>query len=263
MTRLPTGMYQPGTSLLHKIDPRVKLLSFFALLAAIVGARDAFGFLAALAVTALVVAISRLPLKTALGDTVGMLPFFVIIFLMNACFYSSSGAWFHFWIFCPSPAGVAQGTRVVLNVLLVLILSNVLTCTTSPMELTGALEDLFSPLRFLGVPTAQIAMILSVAVQFIPTLFEETQAIQRAQTARGATFESKRLSDKAAAVLPLAVPVFLSAFRRADELSLAMEARGYDASKARRRKKSQRLCPLDYSALAAALALCFAQYLFF
>lgn len=260
MTRLPTGMYQPGGSLLHRLDPRAKLLSFFVLLAVVIGAKDAHGFLAALAVTALVAALSRLPLKTALGDGVGMLPFLAVIFLMNACFYSSNGAWFRFWIFCPSPAGVAQGARVALNVLIVLILSNILTCTTSPMELTGALEDLFSPLRYIGVPTAQIAMILSVAVQFIPTLFEETQAIRRAQTARGATFESKKLSDKAAAVLPLAVPVFLAAFRRADELSLAMEARGYDVSKPRRRKKTQRLCPLDYSALAAVIVLCFVQY---
>jgi len=262
MTRLPTGMFQPGTSLLHRIDPRVKLVSFFVLLAAVVGARNPIGYLAALAVTALIVVLSKLPLKTALGDTVGMLPFFAVIFLMNACFYATDDAWFRFWIFCPSPAGVAQGARVVLNVLIVLILSNVLTCTTSPMDLTTTFESLFSPLRFLGVPTAQVAMILSVAVQFIPTLFEETEAIRKAQTARGATFESRKLSEKARAVLPLAVPIFLAAFRRADELSLAMEARGYDGSKKRKKQKGAPLHPLDWSALAAACALCFAQYRF-
>ena len=259
MARLPTGMYLPGNSLLHRLDPRVKLLAFFGLLVAVVAARTPAGYCAALAAALLVAALSRLPFKTALGDVGGMLPFFLVIFLMNVCFFSSDGAWFSIWVLHPSPAGATQGARVVLNVVVVLLLSNVLNCTTSPMALTGGLEDLFSPLRFVGVPTAQVATILSVAVQFIPVLYEETEAVRRAQTARGASFESRRLSEKAAAVLPLAVPIFLAAFRRADELSLAMEARGYDGRVRRRKKTAGRLCAADYSTLAAVAALCVLQ----
>lgn len=259
MTRLPTGLYLPGNSLLHRLDPRVKLLSLLGLLVAAVSTKTPAGYGAALAATALVVALSKLPIRAALGDTIGMTPFFALIFLMNACFFSSDGAWFSVWIFHPSMAGVSQGARVVLNVLIVLVLSNVLNGTTSPIALTGALEDLFSPLRFLGMPTGQVAMILSVAVQFIPTLYEEAEVIRKAQTARGASFESRKLSEKAGAVLPLAVPIFLAAFRRADELSQAMEARGYDGAAKRKKKAGSSLHAADWSALAAVLALCVLQ----
>ena len=113
------------------------------------------------------------------------------------------------------------------NVALVVVWGNMLTTTTSPIALTDALESLFKPLALVRVPVKTVSLIISVAIQFIPTLLEETAAIRMAQTARGARFESKNLLHKAQAVVPLVVPVFVSAFRRADELSMAMEARGY------------------------------------
>ncbi|MGI5979296.1 MAG: energy-coupling factor transporter transmembrane component T family protein [Oscillospiraceae bacterium] len=259
MARLPTGMYLPGNSLLHRLDPRVKLLAFLGLFLAVVAAKTPTGYCAALAAAVLAVALSGLPFKTALGGVGAMFPFFLVIFLMNLCFFSSDGAWFSVWIVHPSPAGMTQGAHVVLNVVVVLMLSNVLNCTTSPMALTGALEDLFSPLRFVGVPTARVAMILSVAVQFIPVLYEEAESVRRVQTARSASFESHKLSEKAAAVLPLAVPIFLAAFRRADELSLAMESRGYDGHARRRKKDAVSLRVADYSTLAAVAVLCVLQ----
>ena len=130
---------------------------------------------------------------------------------MNTCFFSPEGAWFSLWIFTPSPAGLMQGLNVVLRVLFILVFSNLLTLTTAPMELTGAIELLLSPLGLLKIPVGQVAMILSVAIQFVPTLFEETDMIRKAQTARGAKFDSPRLLDKAGAAAPLVVPIFLQA----------------------------------------------------
>ena len=148
-----------------------------------------------------------------------------------------------------------QGAHVLLRVLLLLLLGNLLTATTSPLAMTDAFQVLLSPLGLLKIPVGQIAMILSVAIQFIPTLFEEADAIRKAQTARGARFDSPKLRHKAAAVLPLAVPIFLAAFKRADELSLAMEARGYRGGRGMGRKKQPAQWQ-DALAIALCAALC-------
>ena len=163
------------------------------------------------------------------------------------------------WIFCPSMQGLVQGANVVLRVVLILILSNVLTTTTAPLKLTDGMERLLSPLRVIRVPTEQVAMIISVAIQFIPTIFEETDMIRKAQMARGARFDSRNYFEKAKAVMPLVIPIFLAAFKRADELSLAMEARGYRTDVRRAVKKREKLCAADFAALLVCAALCAMQ----
>lgn len=259
MTRLPTGMFIPGNSFIHRLDARIKLLSLVVLIIAVVDTDSIIGYVILAAVTALIILLSGLPVKTAVGSASRLYLFFILIFIMNACFFSIENAWFSFWIIHPSPTGVLQGVNVVLRVFLALVLSNTLTCTTAPMELTEALESLFSPLRLLRIPTDQIAMIISVAIQFIPVLFEETDMIRKAQTARGACFDSKKLTEKAAAVMPLAVPIFIGAFRRADELSLAMEARGYTGKAKHTSGEKKSLFLRDFAAILSALAICVIQ----
>lgn len=259
MSRLPTGMFMPRNSQIHQLDAKTKLLSLIILLIAVVNADSLIGYTAVIVLTGLIIALSGLSLKTAIGSTYRMYLFFILIFLMNTCFFSTENAWFSFWIIHPTLAGVMQGFNVVFRVFLVLILSNVLTCTTTPMEVTNALESLISPLRFVKIPPEQIALIISVAIQFIPTLFEETDMIRKAQTARGAKFDSPKLTEKAVAVLPLTIPIFLSAFKRADELSLAMEARGYSSKAKRKMKKSSPLHLRDFVTISVALALCVVQ----
>jgi len=175
---------------------------------------------------------------------------------MNTMFFSTENCWFSFWILHPSLQGLLQGFQVVARVVLVLVFSTVLTTTTPPLALTGALQWLLSPLKLVKAPTEQIAMILSVAIQFIPTLLEQTDEIRKAQTARGARFESRDLLQKAGAVLPLVIPIFLSAFKRADELSLAMEARGYRTDGARTQRPPAPMKKSDLLALACCLGLC-------
>lgn len=255
MNALPTGLYQPGTSLLHKLCPWVKMLCLLLLLVAVVTTQTLWGYLLCAALTAVLIAASRLRLVDVFSSVWRLRWFFLTIFLMNLCFFSQENPWVKWWIFSPSRQGLLQGTHVFVRVLLLLLLSNLLTATTSPLDMTDAFHVLLSPLGLIRIPVGQIAMILSVAVQFIPTLFEEADAIRKAQTARGARFDSRKLRHKAAAVLPLAVPIFLAAFKRADELSLAMEARGYRAGRGMSRKK-QPLSWFDAAAFSLCAAIC-------
>ena len=209
--------------------------------------------------TALLIRVARISPGTALGSAVRLKWFFGVILFMNLCFYQPEDPWVRWWIFSPSYAGLIQGIQVVARVFLLLAMSNVLMVSTAPLVMTDAMERLLSPLRLIGVPAGLIAMILSVAIQFIPTLFEETDNIRKAQTARGARFDSPKLWEKAKAVLPLLVPVFLAAFKRADELSMAMEARGYRGDTQSRKKKYPPFQTADWLALllCAAVAAAF------
>jgi len=259
MNRLPTGMYLPGNSIIHRLDCRIKLLALLIVIATVLLVNSLTGYGIMLAFTVVVILLTGISLSTALNSANKLVWFFIVILLMNTVFYSPDKAWFSFWIFNPSLSGLMQGIDVVLRVLLVLVISNVLTSATSPMEITNALESLMSPLKFIGIPTEQIAMILSIAIQFIPTLSKETDMIRKAQMARGARFDSRKIFEKAEAVLPLVVPIFFAAFKRADELSLAMEARGYRTASGRTKKEFSPLSYKDYSALAIVMALCAVQ----
>jgi len=256
MNGIPSGTYLPGDSFVHKLDGRAKLVMLLAVMIAAIFADSWIGYAVIVIYIVAFTALSGLPMGTALGSVKRLKWFFVIIFLMNLCFFSPVDAWVSVWIFTPSYAGLIQGFSVVFRVMVVVVMGNIVTGATPPMQLTAALEWLISPLRFIGIPTGQIAMIISVAIQFIPTLFEETEMIRKAQTARGAMFDSHRLTQRAGAVMPLAIPIFLGAFQRADELALAMEARGYRTTKRAAPKRFGKLALFDCLALAVSAALC-------
>lgn len=261
MNGIPSGTYLPGDSFVHRIDARAKLAMLLAGIIAAIYADSWVGYALIVAYITAFTALSGLPVGTALGSIRRLKWFFAVIFLMNLCFFSPVNAWVAVWIFTPSYAGLIQGFSVVFRVMAVVIMGNIVTGTTPPMKLTATLESLISPLRFIGIPTGQIAMILSVAIQFIPTLFEETEMIRKAQTARGAMFDSRRLTQRAGAVMPLAIPIFLGAFQRADELALAMEARGYRTIKRAAPKRFKKLALPDYLALGVSAALCVLEIL--
>ena len=238
-----TGQFTPGTSILHRLDARAKFFGFLILIAATV-CTDAWpGYALLLAVTAAIVAICGLPLRTALASVARMGWFFLLIFAMNALFFATDDAIWHWWILTLSVPGIVQGAQVTVRLALILVMSNVLTCTTPPLEITGAIQTLLSPLRLMRLPV------------------EETDTIRKAQIARGARFESRRLHERAQAMLPLIVPIFLSAFKRADELAMAMEARGYRGARGRTRKKSVPLPLSGWGALALCALVCAAEIL--
>lgn len=259
MKHLPAGVYQQGNSVIHRLDATVKILLLIILLVAVVTTDTLAGYGILILFTAVGVAVSRIGIKTAIGSLGRMIWFFIVIFLMNLCFFKSDNVWIEFWIFSPSYDGLMQGIKVVVRVAVLLVLCNILNATTPPVEVTKAIENIMSPLRLIKVPTHQLALILSVAIQFIPTLFEEADMIKKAQLARGAKFYSRNLKDKALAVLPMVVPIFVSAFRRADELSLAMEARGYRVDIKHNNKKSVHIGLAEIILFILCAALCTVQ----
>lgn len=261
MSRLPAGQFIPGQSPLHRLRPGVKLVCFAALTAAVVLADGAAGYAVIIGLGAACAALSGLPVRTLVGPVRRLWLFFVMIFLMNTLFFDAETPLWRWWIFRPSVSGMAQGANVVLRVALVMVLSTVLTSTTAPMELTGALVAGMRPLARIGVPVEDVAMIISVSIQFIPTLLTEAEVIRKAQTARGARFESRRLRERALSVSPLVVPIFLSAFRKADELALAMEARGYRTGAKRIRRKTEPLRAADCAAMLLCAAVCAVEIL--
>lgn len=263
MTRLPTGFYQPGFSIVHGLNPAVKIACLFIMLGVVVTTKTALGYVISIAAVAAIVYLAQIDVKTALASVRTLAWFFILIFLMNTFFFGQDEPWFSWWILSPSRDGLAQGINVVLRVMLMLVLCNVLMSTTSPMKLTAGLESILSPLRFFKIPTSQTAMIISVAIQFIPAIFEQTELLKKAQMARGACFDSHNYFEKAAAVLPLVIPTFIASFKRADELALAMEARGYRTELAFAPKKGAALTLGDYLALLVCAALLAAQLTIF
>ncbi len=263
MNGMPMGQYYPVDTSLHRMDARAKLIAFILLLVAVVATAQPLGYVALGLVVMGLVWRSGLPVSLALGALGRIWKFLVIIFLMNALFFDSSEPLWQWWIFRLSTVGMLQGVRVASSVAILMVVSSVLMGTTPPAELTGALASLLKPLSVIGVPVADVAMIITVAIRFIPTLMEETDAIKKAQTARGARFDSPNLTKKAAAVAPLVVPIFLSAIRRADELAMAMEARGYRGGKGRTAPIKRPLTKADWGAMAVCLLYCVIQILLF
>lgn len=254
-----TGQYFPAESFLHRLNARAKLYNFILLTAAIILSNTFLGCLCMIVCMGIFIKISKIPVKIAIGSIRRLAPLFIFVFLLNALFYSSEHPIFQFWIFTLSVEGMIQGFTIIFRIVLVMILSNLLTLSTKPMEITSALTVLIRPLKYIGIPVEEVAMILSIAIQFIPTLMEETDTIKKAQIARGARFESKKLTERAMAMIPLVVPIFLSAFKRADELVMAMEARGYRGAKMRTQKKSKPLAKTDWGSIAFCLCLCIFQ----
>ncbi len=259
MNHMPIGIYIPGTSLLHRLDARIKLLCLIALIVAVIYANSFTGYAIMAVLTGILVVLSRLDLKTACASVKRVLPFFLVIFLMNTLFYDQSHALWSWWIINLSTAGMVVGANVVLKLILLMILFNILMSTTAPMKITAALVSLLRPLGYIRIPVADLALMISVAIQFIPTLMEETEMIRKAQTARGARFDSPRLKEKAVSVMPLVIPIFLSAFRRADELAMAMEARGYRGGKQQIKKVASPLHRCDFAAMLVTALICWLQ----
>lgn len=254
-----TGQFVPGSSVLHRLDARAKLLCFILLIAAIILTDSAWGYALVLGFMTVLICTCGLPVSTALGSVKRMFWFFVVIFIMNALFFTTDNAFWKWWIISLSVNGMVQGFSVVFRIIIILIAANIFTLVSPPLETTAAIQALLKPLKLVRLPADEISMILSVAIQFIPTLLQEADTIKKAQIARGARFESKKLHERAAAMLPLIVPMFLSAFKKADELATAMEARGYRGEKYRTRKKHGSMPLKSYFAIIICCALCAAE----
>ena len=250
------GQYFPGDTVVHRLDPRTKLILVIVFIAALFLAVDWIGYAVMFAVTALCVRVSTIKLKSLLK---GLKPLIFIILLTGILnlFYTKEGTvLFDWWIFTVTTGGIKRAFLMVVRIMLLICGTLLLTYTTSPIALTDGLEMLLNPLKKIKVPVHEMSMMMSMALRFIPTLIEETDKIMSAQKARGADFSTGKLTERAKALLPLLVPLFVSSFRRADELAVAMESRCYHGGEGRTRMKTLRLARRDWLAfLAGALVL--------
>lgn len=247
------GQYFPGNSPIHRMDPRTKLLALILYIVTIFIADGLIPYVICAAGLVAVIRISRIPLKLIVKS---LKPIVIIIIFTGALniLYTPGTELFRLWIFRVTVEGIRTAITMIVRILLLVASTSLLTYTTSPMALTDGLESLLSPLKKLHVPVHEFSMMMSIALRFIPTLIEETDKIMSAQKARGADFESGNIFQRAKALVPVLVPLFISAFRRADELACAMECRLYHGGEHRTRLHSLRYGKVDaWGGLTAAL----------
>ena len=249
------GQFFPGSSLIHRLDPRAKLIGLIAYIVALFLANGWLTYLIAFLTLALVVAVSTVKLKALFRGMKPVLFLLVFTAVLNM-FYTPGTPLAKFWIFTITYEGIVHAFFMVIRILMLISATFLLTYTTSPLALTDGLESLLGPLKKVRVPVHELSMIMSIALRFIPTLIEETDKIMSAQRARGADFDTGNLIQKAKALIPLLVPLFISAFRRADELATAMECRCYHGGEGRTRMKQLHYKPGDGLFIFAALAVC-------
>ena len=248
------GQYFPGDTLAHRLDPRTKLLATVLYIIAIFLAKGPIAYGVLILTLIVSVRISKVGAKALFRGLKPVL--FIIAFtaVLNL-FYTPGTVIAQFWIFHVTREGVITAIAMMLRISLLIMGTFLLTYTTSPIRLTDGLEDLLGPLKKLGVPVHELAMMMSIALRFIPTLIEETDKIMSAQKARGADFDSGNIFQKAKALVPILVPLFISAFRRADELATAMECRCYHGGEGRTKLHVLKYQRRDYVALAGGVVI--------
>ena len=255
MKNAALGQFFPGDSFLYKIDPRAKLLLTVALIVLVFIIKSFVGFGLILLFVLWCAISTKIGVKYMLG---GLKPLFVIIgitFLLNLFLQPGGEMIFQLAFIKVTTEGLRMALFMAIRLSLLVLCSQILTLTTSPIALTDGLESLMRPLKKIGFPAHEISMMMSIALRFIPTLMDETSKIKRAQMSRGADFESGNLMARAKAMIPLLVPLFVSAFRRADELAMAMEARCYHGGSGRTKMKKLKYSWRDALAAAGIVAM--------
>ena len=253
------GQFFPGNSILHRLDPRTKIISLFALMILIFAAEAWAAYALLTTLTCALIFLSKVPPLTVLKSVKPLA--WIILFTLLIHFVSHDGEVLaKVYVFKVTTEGIIYGVKISLRLVLLILLASLLTFTTSPLKLTDATEKLLSPLKKIGVPSHELAMMMTIAIRFVPTLLEETDKIIKAQKSRGLDFESGGLINRLRAMVPILVPLFLSSFRRADDLAMAMEARCYRGGEGRTHMKQLRLTNLDFKAAAFVILICAAVF---
>lgn len=249
------GQYFPGDTLIHRLDPRTKLIMTILYIVLLFVAQNFVSYAVVLLFLALCIAISKIKLKAILSGLKPLLILIILTGILNLFYTKGEHLLVQVWRLHIYAEGVKTAVIMALRIMLLITGTLLLTYTTSPLQLTDGLESLLNPLKKLHVPVHELSMMMSIALRFIPTLIEETDKIMSAQKARGADFETGNLIQKAKAMLPLLVPLFISAFRRADELATAMESRCYHGGEGRTKLKVLKMERRDWIALAVGAVL--------
>lgn len=247
------GQYYPTDSCIHRLDPRVKFIGTICFIVSLFLFDSFYGFILCGAFLIAVILVAGLPLKFVLKGMRPML--FLLLFMMAFNLLLTPGevigSW---WIFTVTKEGIRSALFMGLRLVFLIMGSSIMTYTTTPNKLTDAMEHIFAPLKIFRVPVHELAMMISIALRFIPILLEETDKIMKAQQARGADFETGNVIKKAKALVPILVPLFVSSFRRAGELAEAMEARCYHGGKGRTKMKPLKYSMRDFAGYAVLAA---------
>ena len=249
LKNITLGQYFPGNTIVHRLDPRTKLILTFVYISALFTARGIYSYMLLLAALITCFSLSKISVKTILRGLRPIVLIVIITALLNLFFITYGTPVVEVWIITITREGIYTAGFMALRLVMLIIGTLLLTYTTSPIALTDGLELMLSPLKKIRLPIHELAMMMSIALRFIPTLIEETDKIMSAQKARGADFETGGLIKRAKAILPIIIPLFVSAFRRADDLAVAMESRCYHGDKGRTRMKVLHMMRCDFLAL--------------
>ena len=260
------GQHFPGDSLVHKFDPRMKLVLTIVYIILLFAASNPLGLTLSLVFLVAMYGVAKIPFKLITKSLKPILPIILFTAVLNLFFVSGEGEpLVHFWVLNIYAEGLRYAILMAVRVMALIAGTSLLTYTTSPIVLTDAIEQLLKPLGKLHFPVHELAMMMSIALRFIPTLIEETDKIMNAQKARGAQLDTGKMLDRVKALVPVLIPLFISAFRRADELAVAMECRCYHGDEGRTRMKQLTWCTRDtlamvWSALVLAGVIVLARF---
>ena len=255
MREVSFGQYYPSQSFIHKCDPRAKILFLIVYIAAVFVAKNFYALGVCALAFAVVAAFSGVPFKTLVRSVKGVLFLLLFMTVLNLFFYDGATVLWQWKFIKISKEALYYTVFLAVRLFLLVLGSSLLTLTTTPVSLADGIESLLSPLKWIRFPVHELALIMSIALRFIPILTDETQRIMNAQKARGADFETGGLIQRVKAVLPILIPLLISAFRRADELGDAMDARCYSGSKVRTKYKKLTFTWRDFVALLFGLGL--------
>ncbi len=252
---ITVGQYFPGNSVIHRMDSRVKLLLDVVYLVMLFVSQSFTGIFIGLFFMALCYIISGIKLIMIIKSVKPILPLMIFTAILNMLFIKGETPLFQWWIISIYPEGLRMSAFMLLRIIALIVGMSLLTYTTSPIMLTDAIERLLSPLKKLHFPVHELSMMMTIALRFIPTLVEETDKIMSAQKARGAELDSGNIAQKAKALIPILIPLFVSAFKRANELATAMECRCYRGGEGRTRMRQLKIAPRDIVASVIMIAL--------
>lgn len=252
------GQYFESDSAIHKLDPRTKLILLLLVIVFIFVAGGWFQLAIVAAFVLCVIKLSKVPIKMYLKNLKAILPIIIFTVVINLFFNSEGKVLLSFWKMTITTGSVNRALYMATRILLLIVTSAALTYTTTPNDLTDAIESLLSPLRFIGLKNVvhTLALMMTIALRFIPTLIEETQKIMNAQKARGADIENGKLIDRIKALIPILIPLLISSVRRAYELAEAMECRCYNGGEGRQRMKQLKYSSRDVFAFVLTALLC-------
>lgn len=250
------GQYYPASSPLHRLDPRAKILLTLVYIILLFFIQNIIGYACAILFTLFLYLLGRVKIRMILKSCKPIIPILIITGILNLLFVSEGEMLVHFWIFSITTDGIALAITMAMRILLLISGASLLTYTTLPIALTDGIEALLRPLQKIHFPSHELAMMMTIALRFIPTLIEETDKIMAAQKARGATMDAGSLIQRGKAFLPILIPLFISSFRRAEDLAMAMEARCYRSGIGRTRLKELKIQAKDIAAIFIMILFC-------